>query len=294
MSRIFTPAAILTSVAAAALFVVGCGPADTAGTPSESQTAHQSESAQHSGEAHATESDHAHGPGAHGGTIVPIGRESYHAEIVFENGGKVRLFTLGADESKVQEVDAQTVVAYAKATGSTDATQIEFKAEPQTDDAQGKTSQFVAQLPDGLVGQEVEITIPSLRIGGERFRLGFSSPAAAHDEHADSAMPEKTTDTEEANLYLTAAGIYTEDDIAANGNQTASQKFKGIKAAHDLNPKPGDKICPITLTKANPKFTWIVAGKPYEFCCPPCVDEFVRLAKESPDEIKSPDSYVRQ
>ena len=107
-------------------------------------------------------------------------------------------------------------------------------------------------------------------------------------------MPEKATDAEETSLYLTPAGKYTEADIIANGKQTASQVFKGIKAAHDLNPKPGEKICPITLTKANPKFTWVVGGESYEFCCPPCVDEFVRIAKESPDEIKDPGSYVRQ
>jgi YHS domain-containing protein len=65
-------------------------------------------------------------------------------------------------------------------------------------------------------------------------------------------------------------------------------------AAHDLKPKQGDKICPITLTKANPKFTWVVGGKEYAFCCPPCVDEFVKAAKEHPDEIKEPRDYVRK
>ena len=57
------------------------------------------------------------------------------------------------------------------------------------------------------------------------------------------------------------------------------------KAEHDLKPKAGEKICPATLTKANPKFSWVIDGKTYEFCCPPCVDEFVALAKEKPDGI---------
>jgi YHS domain-containing protein len=82
--------------------------------------------------------------------------------------------------------------------------------------------------------------------------------------------------------------------VAANGNLTASQKFKGIKSAHDMNPKPGERTCPISGTKANPSFTWIVDGKPYLFCCPPCVDEFVKGAKASDDPLPDPESYVKE
>ncbi len=106
-------------------------------------------------------------------------------------------------------------------------------------------------------------------------------------------MPDKVADNEERELYLTAAGKYTLEDIEANGNRTASEKFKGFKAAHDLRPQPGDKICPVTLTKANPQCTWIVGGQEYQFCCPPCIDEFVALAKED-GEIKDPEDYVKQ
>ena len=48
------------------------------------------------------------------------------------------------------------------------------------------------------------------------------------------------------------------------------------------------------MTKANPKFTWIINGQAYQFCCPPCVDEFVQLAKEKPDEIAPAASYVKE
>ena len=97
----------------------------------------------------------------------------------------------------------------------------------------------------------------------------------------------RTKRTEKA-LYLTPGGKYTEADIEANGSVTVSQKFKTFKSAHDMHPKPGDKICPITLTKANPKCTWVIGGKEYEFCCPPCVDEFVRMAKQEPEKIDEP------
>lgn len=98
----------------------------------------------------------------------------------------------------------------------------------------------------------------------------------------------------ERDLYLTPGGIYTAADIKANGNQLPGQKFRGVKVNHDLMPKPGDRICPITLTKANPGYTWVIGGKEYQFCCPPCVEEFVRKARTEPGAIKPPGEYVKK
>ncbi|HEV7280528.1 MAG TPA: hypothetical protein VGN57_10005 [Pirellulaceae bacterium] len=237
----------------------------------------------------AVEEEHGHIPGAHGGIIVPIGRDSYHAEAVFEQGGVLRLFMLGADESRVQEVESQSLTAYVKPMDGGDSVPVAVEPMPQEGDSEGKTSQFVGQLPEDLSGTAVEVTIPSLRIDGERFRIGFESAIA----HADEAMPEKVADDEERQLYLTPGGLYTQDDIEANGNVTASQKFKGLRASHDLKPQPGDPLCPITLTKANPQFTWVVAGKEYQFCCPPCVDEFVTLAKAG-GPIGEPEDFLQE
>jgi YHS domain-containing protein len=71
------------------------------------------------------------------------------------------------------------------------------------------------------------------------------------------------------------------------------QKFKGIKSTHDMKPKAGDRICPITETKANPLFSWVIDGKSYQFCCPPCVDEFLKAAKASEAPLAPPESYVK-
>src|SRR5687767_10910257 len=49
--------------------------------------------------------DHAHQPGAHGGNIVAIGKDAFHAEAVFGERGDLRLYTLGQDETKVLEVN---------------------------------------------------------------------------------------------------------------------------------------------------------------------------------------------
>ena len=286
------------AVALLAAILIGCSqssPSSGTSTTSEGQAGTQATTAKqvastNSGVEVLTDEEHGHKPGVHGGIMVSLGRDSYHTEAVFETGGRLRLYTLGQDESRVIDVQSQTLRGYVKVVGGSEAESFSLQAEPQDGDKPGRTSQFVGQLPQAVLGQNVEVTIPNIVIDGERFRLGFrSTPEPEHTE-----MPAKVADGEEQDLYLTPAGKYTDDDIAANGRTVASEKFKGILAKHDLNPLPGDKLCPVTLTKANPKFTWIIGGQPYEFCCPPCVDEFVKLAKEKPDELKSPSEYVQK
>jgi hypothetical protein len=274
--------------------VLGCSPSDA---PVSSTTPPVTANLPPSDVGAATNTDdpeHGHEKGSHGGIIVSLGRDSYHIEAIIAQGGELRLYTLGNDESRVIEVVAQKLSGFAKHASGGESMPLEIVPQPQPGDTEGKTSLFVAQLPSTLVGQSIEVTIPSITIGEERFRLGFSTEAEAHNAHADPAMPAKATDDAERELYLTPGGIYTQSDIEANGKVTASQRFVNFESKHDLKPKKGDKICPVTLTKANPECTWIVGGKSYEFCCPPCVDEFVSLAKTKPEEIKAPEAYIKQ
>jgi len=280
---------------AALLLLVGCstsGPT-AASAPAEQRDRAPAETNASGAATGSTGSDaeHGHKAGAHGGIIVSLGRDSYHVEAIVTSTGELRLFTLGNDETRVIDVATQELIAYVKPSGGSDSTSIEITPEPQPGDAEGKASLFVGQLPESLVGQSIDVTVPSITIDGERFRLGFSTKA---EEHRSEAMPGKVADEAERQLYLTPGGLYTQADIEANGKVTASQKFASFQASHDLKPKVGDKICPVTLTKANPKCSWIVGGKSYEFCCPPCVDEFVALAKTKPEEVKQPDQYVKR
>lgn len=269
-------------LASAILFAVGCsGPAPD--TPDQAKVPTPAVAVRGNG-------DHGHKPTAHGGIVVPIGSDSYHAEAVFEKGGVLRLYTLGQNEAVVLEVEAQPLTGYVKLEGGTESESFVLAAKPQPGDKAGMTSLFVGHLPKELAGKKVEVTIPAIRIGKERFRIAFKSVPDA-GEHG---MPSKVADDDERKLYLTAGGKYTEADIRANGSVTASQKFKGLKAVHDVKPQLGDKLCPVSMTKANSKFSWVIGGKAYEFCCPPCVDEFVALAKEKPDEIKPPEFYVQK
>mgnify|MGYP000384717703 CR=1 FL=1 len=239
----------------------------------------------------ASDAEHGHKQTTHGGIVVPIGSDSYHAEAVFEKGGVLRLYTLGKDEAKVMEVQSQALTAYVKLVGGTESESIILNSKPQPGDKEGMTTLFVGHLPKELAGKNVEVTIPRIQIGQEKFRIAFKSVQPGGDDHG---MPASIADEEEKKVFLTPGGKYTASDIKANGNTVASIKFKGIKPVHDTNPKPGEILCPISMTKANPKFSWIIGGKTYQFCCLPCVQEFVILAKEKPDEVKNPEAYVKQ
>ena len=109
--------------------------------------------------------------------------------------------------------------------------------------------------------------------------------------HGGNQMPSAKTSEEDRKLFLTAGGRYTEADVKANGNTVPDIKFAGIRAVHDSKPKPGQKICPISETVSNPKFTWVIGGEAYEFCCTPCIGEFLETAKKTPDQIKSSENY---
>jgi len=292
MLRSLTLAAVAVATGFTLFFLAGCSPTRPVANPDNSQKPAVNTSAENQAKPGTPGSEeHGHKTGSHGGMIVSLGRDSYHIEAIVTGKGEIRLHTLGNDESRVVDIESQTLTAYVKPADASDATSLEIKPQPQPGDAAGKASLFVAQLPENLVGKNIDVTIPNINIGGERFRMGFSNKA---QQHGAEAMPGKVADEAETKLYLTPGGIYTEADIQANGGVLASVKFKGLKAEHDTKPKNGDKLCPISMTKANPKFSWVIGGKSYEFCCPPCVDEFVTLAKTKPEEIKAPEDYVKR
>lgn len=291
---------VLPVAAATLLLVSGCNPSQSEKTADQSAPpVERARVGVPSAEGSATNSvaseadgEHGHIPGSHGGIMISLGRDSYHVEAVIDSEGAVRLYTLGKDESRVIDVESQSLNGFVKAEGDADSKSISFEPSPQEGDSSGKTSQFVGQLPKDLVGRKLDVTIPNIKIDGERFRLGFQS---GQDDHSDvTEMPDKVADGVERELYLTPGGRYTAADIEANGNMTASQKFKNFKSAHDMNPKVGDRICPITDTKANSQCTWIVDGKSYQFCCPPCVDEFLASAKNSTDPLPDPESFTKK
>lgn len=233
---------------------------------------------------------HGHEPGAHGGFIVSVGDDHYHMEALFESDGTLRLYTLNHDQTEVLPVDKQALSAYVRRPRMTRSVAVTLQPEPQRGDPEGTTSLFVGQLPIEFVNSPLVITVPLIEISGKRYHFNFVSS----EEPTGPVMPAKVTDAAERELYLTPGGKYTAADIAANGTTTASLKYQAFHSAHDMNPQAGDRICPITGTKANAQCTWIVDGQRYEFCCPPCIDEFVKRAKTQPEELKKATAYVQE
>lgn len=232
---------------------------------------------------------HGHRPAAHGGTLVTLGDDEFHVEAVTEAGGTVWLYTLGRDETRVIDVPAEDLAAHVVPVGEWVAYPVVLRSAPQPGDPLGRTSRFRGELPAACAGRPVTVTVPNVRIDDRRYRVVFATHGTAHGPE----MPAKVVDAEEGDLYLVPGGKYSAADISANGRQTASAKFHGFRAEHDFMPEPGNRICPVTRTKANPKCSWIIGGQEYWFCCPPCVDEFVRLAKEQPAEVRDAADYVR-
>src|SRR6185295_9556 len=97
---------------------------------------------------------------------------------------------------------------------------------------------------------------------------------------------EKKKSASASDLFKTPGGIYTVADIKVNGTAVPLEKFKGKTWKHEEDLKAGDKLCPITLKKAEAECTWTVQGQRYEFCCPPCINTFVRWAHQEPTKVK--------
>lgn len=223
------------------------------------------------------------------GAILSLADDRFHVEVVCTQDGWLKLYTLGSDERRVLEVESQTLTAHATPAGGSTALAVELRAAPQPGDAGGKTSCFSGRLPAELVARPLHVSVPNLRISGERFHLNI---APRPTEHLPP-MPTSVGEDMERALYLTPGGAYTLADIAANGRQVPSRKYQGFQAHHDPNPKPGEPCCPITGTKAHPDCRWVIGGKRYLFCCPPCIDELVKLARTTPERVQNPEAYVK-
>lgn len=234
---------------------------------------------------------HEHAPGARGGLIIEIGQDNYHAEVTVEGKGLLALYTLGKDETKIQEVEPQKITFQVQAGKDAEPVAVVLEPAPQDNDTKGKTSRFAGPLPEALWGKDLTLTSPGgITIAGERFRINSFKLAGMKTLPKG---PAAGTEKEQA-LFLKPGGIYTEDDIRRNGNVVPSVKFKDMEWPHDDKLKVGDRLCPITNNKADARCAWVVGGNEYQFCCPPCLTRFVGFAKTDPTKIKAPEEYVKK
>lgn len=243
--------------------------------------------------------DHGHPEeGPHGGALAEWGEEEYHAEFTVDHGKKqATVYILDGSAKKAVPIQAETLSLIIKNVQPPAASTL--KAEPQKDDPKGMASRFVGQHDALAKEMEFEGEI-SGKVGDKPYAGEFEEKA--HEDHKDgekhsqnTSMPEGVGGTPfERELFLKPGGIYTAADITANGETVPSEKYKGISWPHDDDLKPGDKVCPVTANKADLRCNWIVNGKGYDFCCTPCLDKFVKWAKEHPEKIKEPEAYTQK
>ena len=106
----------IAGLTAGVIALVGCSNNSTASSEEKPAAAQQSDSvvtlaASSAASSIDGEEEHAHVPGAHGGIIVSLGRDSYHVEAVFEKGGLLHLYMLGSDETVVSSSIIRSQVA---------------------------------------------------------------------------------------------------------------------------------------------------------------------------------------
>jgi len=124
------------ATSAAAMFVtllfVGCtdqpGVENTTTKPSTSNEAHD---------------DHDHGhasEGPHHGSLIELGNEEYHAELVHSDDGTVTIYILDGSAKTAVPIEAEDVTV--NLTHGEAAEQFKLTAKPDTSDPSGKSSRF--------------------------------------------------------------------------------------------------------------------------------------------------------
>lgn len=272
----------LVAVPLATLALIGCNSQPpAAGTKSSARTPSKPNEDDHS--------DHSHGP--HGGNVIDFG--PYHAELTVDPATKkATVYILDSSIKNAVPIAVEKLQLSIKAPQF----QVDLAADPQPGEPNGKASRFSAVHENFSKKQDFEGTLSGV-LDGKPYLGDFEGKDHKDgDKHGKHEAAPKTDDglDKERALFLTPGGLYTAADITANGNTIPSLKYKGISWEHADDLKPGDKICPITVNKADPKCTWIVNGKTYEFCCTPCLDKFVKWAKLEPAKIKEPEAYIQK
>jgi len=274
-----------------AVFLAGCN--RDAGKPSKDH-AHADDKAKD----HAKDGDHKHDkgekkgdghdhkPAAHGGKIVSVGTDSYHAEVVFEKDGQLKFYMLGKDESKSISVESQTLKAHAKVEGGDKSHEMELKPEPQKEDVKDKISLFVGKLPAEVIGKKATFTVVGLKVEGETFRVEFSSEGGKHGDHKDHKKEQSK------------GGNPVEDEI---------KEARAKLSAADRKVVDAQEWCVVStdnrLGEMGVPFMVMVKDQPVFLCCKGCqrkaladpeatlkkVDEFKAKVKAEP----RPKSAVR-
>lgn len=137
--------------------------------------------------------DHDHGEkGPHGGGIVELGKEEYHAEILVDHDSHaVVVYVLGKDAKTAEPVDAQEITVTPEGK-----TALTLKAAPQKGDPDGKASKFEL-VDNGVVHDLMDAGFVhgdlSIKIGENSFtgHIDYHMDGSDHHDHDhDKKAPE--------------------------------------------------------------------------------------------------------
>ncbi len=237
----------------------------------------------------------------HAGHVERIGER--FMETTIQKGGIVHVSFLDKDESTLFPIQATELTAQAQPIHQDiQVSTFTLKGQPTAGEAPGTASTFTGPLPDDLNGRTITLSV-NVPMDGKTYRVTFNQNRHEDDHKTPITakmlpsgkvvMPDGLAPDAEKRLFLTAGGAYTEKDIEQNRNLVPSVKFRGFEASHDMNPQPGDRICPITKTKINPIISWVIGGRRYGFCCPPCIGDYLKKVKKNPKELKPTSAYFK-
>lgn len=159
----------LESVVLLAFF--GCGSPQTPPTNATHYTAHD---------------DHAHAAkGPHGGSLIELGNEKYHAELVHDDAtSTVIVYVLDAAAKKLIAIEATELKVNLSHDGQ--AEQFTLVASPQASDTAGKTSRFIsenAEICEELCHEHAAGQLV-VNVGGKQYRGDIQHDRAGHDHGA--------------------------------------------------------------------------------------------------------------
>ena len=232
--------------------------------------------------------EHPHEKGPHGGIVVAIDEANrhFHAEVLLEDDGRIHVFVYGKDTEHVMEVSPQLLIGQVRRQGEDSSTSLILRPAGRPGETEKKTSHFIGRLSLEMMEHRLSISFSKVEIQERSFAFQF-------ELHERRDGKKRALDLEKA-VVLAPRGKYTVSDVEATEQKAPSEKFQGVKVAHDWRSKKGDVLCPMTRAKADPRISWQVNGKIYRFCCAPCIVDFIGWAQENPVVMVAPEDLVQQ
>jgi hypothetical protein len=135
----------------------------------------------------AAEAGHEHATeGPHGGSLIELGNEEYHAELVHDDAaGAVTIYVLDSSAKASVPIDAADVTINLKHEGRGE--QFKLAASPDPSDPAGKASRFVSTEAELAADLDHEGAEPQLvmTVNGKPYRAAIEHHHG-HEEHDDA------------------------------------------------------------------------------------------------------------